>query len=268
MTRLLFLKSIACLLLLFRCVSGFSSEENFLFINGKTGEKVIEFGPHIDEQITPASTFKIALSLMGYETGILHNETEPVWDFQEDYDNYLAAWEAPQSPQSWMNVSCVWYSRLLASQLGSERIQKYLAEFDYGNQDMSGGITKAWLDSSLKISPKEQVVFIQNMLQGKLPISNYACEITKALLFKEELPEGWKLYEKSGLKSIITQDGADVQVGWIVGWIEKDHIFFPFAYNKFEEKIMPEESQLRVNQLLMEFIISHTLLQYSLKSEI
>ncbi len=42
-------------------------EENFILIDGSTSEIIKEFGSNIGERVTPASSFKIVLSLMGYE---------------------------------------------------------------------------------------------------------------------------------------------------------------------------------------------------------
>jgi beta-lactamase class D len=244
MAQLLFSRSIGCFLFIFSCVRTFSAEENFLLINGVTDEVVVELGPHIDERITPCSTFKIVLSLMGFDAGILKDEKTPTWDYQEGYDDFMESWKAPQTPQSWMQYSCFWYSKILARQLGLEKIQSYLASLEYGNQDMSGGLTNAWVSSSLKISPKEQVDFIQKMLREKLPISSSAIHMTKALLFKEELPEGWKLFGKTGWGD------KNLGVGWFVGWVEKDQSFFPFAYNIREINLAQRIP--RVKQLLAE----------------
>ena len=252
MYRLLFLRFIACSSLIFTCAYSFAVEENFLLINGLTNEIVLERGPNINKSVTPCSTFKIALSLMGYDAGILKDERTPTWDFQEGYDNYLESWKACQTPQSWMKNSCVWYSRLLALKLGLEKIQNYLASLKYGNQDMSGGLTNAWLSSSLKISLEGQVDFIQKMINKKLSISSNAIQITKEILLIEELPEGWKLFGKTGWGSINEQDGKKLEVGWFVGWIEKDYVFFPFAYNIHESKINLAQRIPRVKQLLEE----------------
>ncbi|MGB7128193.1 MAG: penicillin-binding transpeptidase domain-containing protein [Candidatus Rhabdochlamydia sp.] len=253
MYQLLFSKLTTCLLLVFPCVYSFSAEENFLLINGVSDEKIVELGPHINERITPCSTFKIALSLMGYDKEILKDENTPTWLFQEGYDSFLESWKAPQTPQSWMKTSCVWFSRVLATQLGERSMQKYLALLEYGNQDISGGLTKAWLISSLKISPKEQVDLIQKALLGRLPISHNAMQMTKKLLFVDQLPEGWNLFGKTGWTgSIMQEDGKNSEIGWFVGWIEKEDKFFPFAYNICEGKINLAQRIPRVKKLLVQ----------------
>lgn len=256
MDQPLFSRLITAFLLFFPFVHAFSAEENFLLLQNATDAVVFELGPHIDERLPPACSFNIALSLMGYDAGILKDEKSPVWDFQEGYDDYLESWKTPQTPLSWMTCSAVWYSKILAVQLGLENIQSYLALFEYGNQDISGGLAKpgpansAWLNSSLKISAKEQVHFIQKMVGGTLPISANAVDMTKALLFKEELAEGWKLFGKTGMGSIRDEEGKNLNFRWFVGWIERECLFFPFAYNIREKEINFGQTIPRVKQLL------------------
>ena len=77
--------------------------------------------------------------------------------------------------------------------------------------------------------------------------------MTKAILFKEELPEGWKLFGKTGWSgSDIAKDGKTLEHGWFVGWIEKDCYFFPFAYLIRAQKINLDQRIPRVKQLLVE----------------
>jgi len=63
------------------------AEENFLLLDCSTGETLQESGPHIEERITPCSTFKIALSLMGFDAGILQDEEHPQWPLIKIYEN-------------------------------------------------------------------------------------------------------------------------------------------------------------------------------------
>lgn len=257
MIRLPFLRLITFFLFIVPCSHAFSAEENFLLINGMTNVVITELGPSINKQMSPCSTFKIPLSLMGYDAEVLKDEIYPTWDFQEGYDDWLASWRAPQSPLSWMKYSCVWYSKVLSLELGLEKIQNYLSSIEYGNQDVSGGLTDPgllnpfWINSSLEISPKEQVDFLQKMIQGLLPISSKAIRMTRAILFKEELSEGWKLFGKTGWSgSDITKDGKTLEHSWFVGWIEKDQNFYPFAYLIRDNKINLDQRIPRVKQLL------------------
>lgn len=253
MNRQLFSMAIIYFSLLFSSASIFSSaalEEDFFLIDANTNQVLLESGMHTNDRASPCSTFKIALSVMGYDAGILTDENTPIWDFQEEYVDYIASWKAPQTPLTWMKNSCVWYSQVLVKELGAKQIQRYLQLLQYGNQDMSGGLTTAWIGSSLQISPKEQVHFIYKMLHGDLPISNKAVQLTKSLLFIEELPEGWKLFGKTGTGPLNKEERTEIN--WLVGWIEKEENTFIFSYAIRNQKIMPSERISRIKQILAE----------------
>lgn len=235
-----------------------SKEENFLLVNGTTDEVMMALGPHINKRMSPCSTFKIPLSLMGYDAAILKDEVHPIWEFQEGYDDWLSFWRGSQSPLSWMKYSCVWYSKILSLELGLQKIQSYLVAIEYGSQDTSGGLAAPgpldpfWINSSLQISPKEQVDFLQKILRNQLPFSPKAMQMTKVLIFKEELPGGWKLFGKTGWSGAdVAKDGKTLEHGWFIGWIEKEDHFYPFAYLIREKKINLDHRIPRVKELLV-----------------
>jgi beta-lactamase class D len=86
------------------------------------------------------------------------------------------------------------------------------ARLDYGNQDFSGGLTTAWLGSSLLISPDEQLRFWARWWPGELEVSKRAVELTKTLTLVGTSPAGWTLHGKTG---------SCRGVGWYVGHVEK-----------------------------------------------
>lgn len=174
-------------------------------------------------QESPCSTFKIALSLMGFDANILENATEPEWPYKDEFDAKLALWQQPHTPLTWIQNSCVWYSQNLISLLGIKNFQKYISKFCYGNMDISGntdtndGLSTPWICSSLKISPTEQVKFIQKLLLNNLPVSQYALNQTKNLLYISEIARGWKMYGKTGCGT----DNYTIKY-WFVGWITNE----------------------------------------------
>ena len=95
-----------------------------------------------------------------------------------------------------------------------------------GDKGKDNGLTHSWLSSSLEISPVEQVTFLQNLVNRQLPVSSKAYNITKRIIFVEELPNGWKLYGKTGSCAVMnetrTQKLKDKHNEWFVGWIEKE----------------------------------------------
>ncbi|WP_182912968.1 class D beta-lactamase [Paracoccus onubensis] len=191
-----------------------------------------------DERISAASTFKIAISLMAFDSGIFVAPDKPEWPFKEGYADWNPKWRQATTPASWMRDSVVWFSQRATERLGTERFAAYVDAFDYGNQDVSGdkgkanGLTNAWLSSSLQISPAEQVAFLRRMIDGELPIDPSAVEQTKKLLVFDEQPGGWRIYGKTGAGMPFGEDGELLKgqpFGWYVGWAEKDERKVVFA---------------------------------------
>jgi len=211
----------------------------------KENGKVLQSEGDPEKRYAPMSTFKITLSLIGFDSGILVDEMHPVWPFKEGYVDWRDAWKQDQTPKSWMKESCVWYSQVLTKKLGMKKFQEYVTKFDYGNKDLSGdkgqnnGLTQAWLSSSLQISSVEQVNFLEKLLLNKFPVSQYANSMTKKLLFIGTLKNGWQLYGKTGTGSLLNADGTknpDLYHGWFIGWIEKGERRIIFSNHMNDEK--------------------------------
>jgi len=172
---------------------------------------------------------------------ILTDETNPEFSFKAEYGEYPEIRQGLKNPTSWMKYSVVWYSQIITQKLGKKKFSSYIKKINYGNQNVSGdegknnGLTESWLGSSLQISPEEQVQFLQKLLDDKLPVSAKAHEITRNILFVEELPDNWKLYGKTG--SCDSKD-KNKQTGWFVGWIQKEKHKIIFAnYLEDEERL-------------------------------
>lgn len=224
---------IIILLILLQCAvqQMFCVEISFIAIDPHTDQTIASVGPCLDQRFSPCCTFNIALSVIGYEVGILQNAHTPVWPYDGSFVP-LDSHKAPQSPKTWMSLSVVWYSKLLARKIGREVLQKYVALLSYGNQDLSGdkgkedGFASAHLVSSLKISPREQVGFLKRLIHYQLPVSSRATDLTKALLFNQSSASQWKLFGKTGTG--IEADGHRT-LAWYVGWIEKERETYVFA---------------------------------------
>lgn len=213
-------------------------EQNFLLYDLNEEKWLCEEGPYCDERFSPCSSFKIPLSVMGFDSGILQNEFSPRWPFVEGYVENLDKWKQPHTPSLWMRNSCVWFSQVLTTMLGMRQFAQYIQLFDYGNMDLTGdkgkfnGLTNAWLESSLKISPREQIFFLGKLVRGTLPVSHNAMEMSKRILFLEEI-NGWKLYGKTG-----SGNHMGVKQGWFIGWIEKNDQPVLFVnYMRFDEPV-------------------------------
>jgi beta-lactamase class D len=171
----------------------------------ESGKVRLQQGNSCSVRYAPCSTFKIALSLMGYDSRILHNAHSPRYPFKQGYQTLLPEWRQAHMPASWMSYSVLWYSQEITKRLGSLRLKQYVDLLEYGNRDISGdlgkdnGLLRAWLSSSLKISPEEQAIFIKKLLMKALPVSAQSQEMNRQILFSEVLPTHWKLYGKTGM---------------------------------------------------------------------
>lgn len=206
----------------------FASELCFI---AKENNKVLRSENDCVTQYAPQSTFKIALSLIGFDSGILKDKNSPIWPLPQGTDPYINTCQGNHNPRTWMRDSCLWYSRILTTKLGLERFQNYVTKFSYGNKDLSGGLTDSWVSSSLKISPDEQTIFLQKLVDHKFPISTSAYDKTKEIMFIQEMAGGWKLYGKTGNGIQIDKAGnkTELQHGWFVGYIEKNSRRIVFA---------------------------------------
>ncbi len=206
--------------------------------DAKTGEVVLKEG-NCSDRFTPASTFKIALSVMGYDCGFLKDTHSPTLPFKKGYVEWGGDnWRQPTDASRWMKYSVVWFSQQVAQFLGQDRLQQYATQFGYGNADFSGdsgknnGLERAWISSSLKISPLEQLAFLQKLVNRQLPVSGNAFDMTSRIVEKTTLPSGWDVHGKTGMAYPRRANGdfdEEHPWGWFVGWATKGDHTFVFA---------------------------------------
>lgn len=177
------------------------------------------------QRYAACSTFKMPLAVMAFDAGILNDEnTIFKWD---GIKRSMESWNQDSTAASWMRNSVVWYSQRITPLLGKARLQSYLKAFSYGNQDISAGLTGAWLtisktDSdpgrgSLKISAFEQLDFLKRFWTGKLPVSPDAIDKTTRITFLETSPNGFTLHGKTGSGYL---DDLQGDFGWFIGHIQ------------------------------------------------
>jgi beta-lactamase class D len=91
-----------------------------ILLDAASGKQLLREG-QCGERVTPASTFKIAISLMGYDSGVLRDEHAPQLPFKEGYVDWRPAWRVPADPARWMQESVVWYSQQVVAGGGACR---------------------------------------------------------------------------------------------------------------------------------------------------
>jgi beta-lactamase class D len=94
---------------------------------------------------------------------------------------------------------------------------------DYGTMIRPGKIDNFWLDGSLVISANQQVKFLEKLYNKTLPFSSKTMDTVKSIMLYEENPN-YKIYAKTGLSDTDN-------IGWFVGWVEKDDYAVVFATN-------------------------------------
>ncbi|MBT2605910.1 class D beta-lactamase [Bacillus sp. ISL-53] len=201
----------------------FDGSEGTMVLQNLKNDKVFIYNKQRSKvRYTPESTFKVANALIGLQTKAVSDEYEVKrWDgvIREFED-----WNRDHTLASAMRHSVIWYYQAMARDIGTENMQQYVNLLDYGNRDISGGIDQFWLDSSIKISAREQVQFIENLVEEKLPIDKQHMRTVKRIMINEEA-DSYVLHGKTGTRL------SDMGLGWYVGYIETDKGEWAFATN-------------------------------------
>jgi bla regulator protein BlaR1 len=198
----------------------------FVLYDGGNHQYTVYNEAQAGKRLSPCSTFKIFNSLIGLESGVLEQEDEKTLLKWDGTQYTIASWNKDHTLQSATADSVVWYFQEVATRVGADRMQSYINQLEYGNRDISGGITRFWLRSSLQISAYEQVDLIKKLYQGDLPFSPQDVEVVKRNILLSNY-DGAKFSGKTGSGSV---DGKLV-LGWFVGCVEKEGQQYIFATN-------------------------------------
>lgn len=173
-----------------------------------------------DSTFTPASTFKICNSLIGLETGVI-----PSADYVIAWDSVARnpKWDRDHNLKSAFSNSVVWYYQELARRVGTQKMQKWLDAAEYGNRNMGGGIDKFWLTGDLRISPAQQINFLQRLHDNQLPFSKRNIGIVKDIMLRDTI-RGMRVYGKTGWGDLPAES-----IGWYVGYAEGNGKVYYFA---------------------------------------
>lgn len=173
-------------------------------------------------RVAPASTYKIYSALMAMDQDIISPEdTQRSWD-EKNYP--FDAWNRDQDLQSALYNSVTWYFQGLDRQVGKETLETYYSALAYGNGDVSGPIDEYWMESTLRISPVEQVELLTKFYEDKTVFqSEHIAAVKERLRISEH--DGAVLSGKTG-SGVVNTKGVS---GWFIGYVEKDGNTFFFA---------------------------------------
>lgn len=182
-------------------------------------------GARIRERFVPASTSKIPHTLLALETGAVTGPQERFeWDGEK---RFVDSWNEDQDFAAAFRRSTVWIYQIVVPRIGAQRLTEGLGELSYGNADIGGpeDITHYWLEGPLAISATEQVAFVSRLARRTLPFSAQTYETAIPMMVLAE-GDGWRLYGKTGWKSV----AGETDIGWFVGWLEQSSGGAPGTY--------------------------------------
>lgn len=196
-------------------------------------------------QRSPCSTFKIISSLVALENGIIDpNNSTRTWSgeifWNEDWNKDIDFSDA-------FHTSCVWYFREVIDEIGKDMIQEELDKLQYGNCNISDWeghlntnnnnpvLTGFWIESSLLISPKEQVEVIERIFGDHTDYSeNTLNQLKQVMLLSDQSEADISIYGKTGMGKA---NGIVVD-SWFTGFADtaEERIYFCVYLGETEDK--------------------------------
>ena len=176
---------------------------------------------------SPCSTFKIISSLIALENGIIEPENSTrTWSgeifWNEDWNKDIDFPEA-------FRTSCVWYYRQVIDDIGQDLMKRELDRLQYGNCDISDwegrlntnnsnrAVTGIWIESSLLMSPVEQVEVMERIFGDNSAYSEETqAELKQVMLLPEIDGTDITIYGKTGMGKA---NGIVVDA-WFTGFAE------------------------------------------------
>lgn len=214
---------------------------------------------------SPCSTFKIISSLIGIKNGVILEENSVrKWSGETFWND---KWNRDIGFKDAFQTSCVWYFRKITDELGPEMIQEELDKLNYGNRDISDwegrlnnnnsnrSLTGFWIESSLKISPKEQVEVLERIFGEDSSYEEQDLALLKdAMLVTDSGLPDIKIYGKTGLGKT---SGVTVDA-WFTGFSDKgkERVYFCVYLGETENK---DFSSTDAKRIALELIRDHRL---------
>ena len=202
-----------------------------------------------EKRALPVSTFKIPNSLIIIEEHAVKDENEVLkWD---GVKRSISSHNGDTDLKNAYKNSTVWFYQETTRRVGIDKYKKYLEEFHYGNQNLSGKPDYFWLDNTLTISPVEQINFLTGLYEEKYHFSKRTYNIVKNIMI-EKKTDSYTLRAKTGTGLVNTLD-----IGWYVGYVEtKDNVYF------FATRLWQDEPDKNNDFLNLRKSVTFNILQY------
>lgn len=186
-----------------------------------------------NHRFVPASTFKIAHSLIALETGAVVDENRPFeWDGR---DRGVPAWNGEKSMVEAVPASAVWVFQEIARRVGHRSEQAWVDRLDFGNENVGAesDLLHFWLSGPLTISAMEQIEFLRRLHDDRLDASAVNMAKVRTIIRMEGTTDGGVVHGKTGAMLPIDDAGflrqgqagllplGTERTGWFVGWIDR-----------------------------------------------
>jgi beta-lactamase class D len=200
--------------------------------------------PRLSERLPPCATYLVPHMVIALGTGVLkENEAPLAFDAAKyaDAPMWPSSWRREQTFDSALKDSVRWYAQELAQKMGSARITANLKRIKYGNADITGGLDKFWMSSSLLVTSFEQIDFMKALRDGKLGFNPRINKLVQDALVVEKTVD-YTIFGKYG--SCPMPDGK--YLGWLVGYIERAGKVWYYALN-LDGKSVADFSGIRLD---------------------
>ncbi len=201
-----------------------------LYDNGSGQFTIHNIARFRDSAFLPASTFKIANSLIGIETGRIVNEKMII-----KWDGVVRPFPMGDSTKSWnkdltmeeaFKRSALPYYQEVARRIGKDTMQFWLDSLKYGSKKIVSPVDVFWLNNTLKITADEEMGFVKKLYFNQLPFQKRTQEIVKKVMIQES-NANYQLAYKTGTGTL--ENGRTLC--WIVGWVEENRHPYFFVMN-------------------------------------
>ncbi|NMG40221.1 class D beta-lactamase [Chelativorans sp. ZYF759] len=159
----------------------------------------------------PASTFKVPASLIALDLGLVRDPDADIFPFQGERF-FVESCNRDQTLTSALRNSCLPVFQRLARMMGDERLSAGLKSLGFGNAAATGTFPY-WLRGDMRITPLEQISFMDRLRRGAHPVSARAHSMVTEMIEIERLGDV-VIRGKTGWST------AGTGVGWLAGWAE------------------------------------------------
>lgn len=191
-----------------------------------------------DSSFAPGATFDIVNALVALEAGRLTDENSIITNTQDSVT----------LKDAFKQNNNAAFQRLALS-IGKDTMQYWIDSLHYGKVKTYAFGEPFWTNDSLKITPDEQLGFIDKLYFSSLPFQKRVMQIVQHLML-QEYNTAYSLAYKTSL--IAGSNGK--QNGWALGWVEENrHVYF-FVLNaeSLQPAVVPDALEKTLKSILAE----------------